>query len=1102
MIKHKEKKHKRVRIKKNKNLTIAAINPNGIKGRLDSIESLLTAVNIHIALISETKLTKNQKINIKGYKWIGKSRKHKEGGGVGILLSNEIAKHAKEDNSSDEEENLEALWITLECRPRNISIAVFYGPQENEKHEKVKEIYEKFENQIKQKSKNNEIIIGGDFNAKLAFDIDNTQQKESRNGKILQELTDRNNLEPITLNAEKGIWTRHEWNNKEKKSTVDYILTSRTIAKNVSHTIVDEEGSFRVKGKNDKGSDHNTLLTNIKVNNPRTKTSTEKWNVNNKPGWKEFNTRMKKVNQIQPFNKMDYTEVEQKILEMMRGTVGKMKIRTHKTRTPKNKEITENKKKRKETRKIFEKACREGNSKEKKEALEEYIAAQQTTRTAREEYEAKEAEKRINYLIEKTTIEPNTIWQARKRAKNSNEYDTITEDGTQLTNPDQTKAYIAHYFENLYQARLGTKEYEDTTKHIKETMENLKQQYHSQKTEDKPISEKELKDTIKRLKWRKSLGPDEIPNELFIEADSETRRTLLHIINKVHKSENIPISWLEGEIKRLYKGKGTKGKCSNERGITLASNVGKVYERILNERTKKEVQITKAQGGGIAGNATVDHLIVLNEAIRQIRQKGKTAYVIFLDVQKAYDKAWLDAILYVMHKNGISAKNLEMMRKTNSDLRARIRTKYGLTRKIKIKDSIRQGGVLSVIEYATLMDEITKELQEKKQGLTMKNGTTLHDLLWMDDVALIHEDPKMLQLMMDTTNHVAMKYHVEFGAPKCKVVRCGPGRKPKIELNGQVLEKVKAYKYLGVMINNKDYLEDQISNLKGKITACTQEILAETGNKEFNGKRMRAIWELIETTIIPIITYGSESWEPTKGEMEQIETIFNKALKTILHLPQQTPTAILLAETGFHSIELYINRRKIMHASRILKMEKDRLIQTTTNNDSLWIESIEQLKEKYSITNEQMIGDNEPLKKIIETKNREKFQQYIEREAAQKSKVKHWLEMKKGIIPSKREAYMSKLTRKQCSSIVKVRTRMLQVKVNHAASHSNKTCRLCKESVETQKHILTECPVTKDEINSIPYEKYFTETDREKMEKITNDIEKTVEILNSYQGNR
>lgn len=30
---------------------------------------------------------------------------------------------------------------------------------------------------------------------------------------------------------------------------------------------------------------------------------------------------------------------------------------------------------------------------------------------------------------------------------------------------------------------------------------------------------------------------------------------------------------------RLYKGKGVTGKCSNESGITQASNVGKVYER-------------------------------------------------------------------------------------------------------------------------------------------------------------------------------------------------------------------------------------------------------------------------------------------------------------------------------------------------------------------------------------------------------------------------------------------------------------------------------------------------------------------------------------------
>ena len=95
--------------------------------------------------------------------------------------------------------------------------------------------------------------------------------------------------------------------------------------------------------------------------------------------------------------------------------------------------------------------------------------------------------------------------------------------------------------------------------------------------------------------------------------------------------------------------------------------------------------------------------------------------------------------------------------------------------------------------------------------------------------------------------------------------------------------------------------------------------------------KMAAIWELVETIIIPIITYGSESWEPKKKEMTQIEAIFNKTLKTILQLPDQTPTATLLAETGFIPIELVV-KKKIMHANRVLTKEKMGLIQLITKD--------------------------------------------------------------------------------------------------------------------------------------------------------------------------
>ena len=56
---------------------------------------------------------------------------------------------------------------------------------------------------------------------------------------------------------------------------------------------------------------------------------------------------------------------------------------------------------------------------------------------------------------------------------------------------------------------------------------------------------------------------------------------------------------------------------------------------------------------------------------------------------------------------------------------------------------------------------------------------------------------------VDVTNHVALKYHIQFGAAKCKVIRKGKGRKSNLKLNGEVLEEVKVFIQQGL----KNYWE-------------------------------------------------------------------------------------------------------------------------------------------------------------------------------------------------------------------------------------------------------------------------------------------------------
>ena len=110
-----------------------------------------------------------------------------------------------DDSNVEEHRDLESKWIQVECRPQNISIGVVYGPQVNEKIEKVRQIYNALDIQIKQKSMNNKVILAGDFNAKLQVNDSHVKQEESINVKILNEIRKENSYYSISLDATQGM---------------------------------------------------------------------------------------------------------------------------------------------------------------------------------------------------------------------------------------------------------------------------------------------------------------------------------------------------------------------------------------------------------------------------------------------------------------------------------------------------------------------------------------------------------------------------------------------------------------------------------------------------------------------------------------------------------------------------------------------------------------------------------------------------------------------------------------------------------------------------------------------------------------------------------
>ena len=62
-------------------------------------------------------------------------------------------------------------------------------------------------------------------------------------------------------------WTRVNTKNSNKKSIIDYAICSKTLSKDIMKVLIDDQETYKIKGKNK--SDHNTIIIDIEktVNN-------------------------------------------------------------------------------------------------------------------------------------------------------------------------------------------------------------------------------------------------------------------------------------------------------------------------------------------------------------------------------------------------------------------------------------------------------------------------------------------------------------------------------------------------------------------------------------------------------------------------------------------------------------------------------------------------------------------------------------------------------------------------------------------------------------------------------------------------------------------
>lgn len=373
----------------------------------------------------------------------------------------------------------------------------------------------------------------------------------------------------------------------------------------------------------------------------------------------------------------------------------------------------------------------------------------------------------------------------------------------------------------------------------------------------------------------------------------------------------------------------------NYRGVTLLNVIGKIYARVLNTRLAAiaEPRIAKEQAGFITGRSTVDQVFILSDVIGRFRANGKNPrplYIAFLDIAKAYDTVWRDALWYKMDKMGVPRKLRKVIEELVSDSVVSVRINGERSGSFTIRIGLRQGCVLSPLLFDIYINDFFDEVKSATAGVNIHLPETaskhyhayyLHSLLFADDVALLADSPEKLQHLLDRFSHWCNKWRMVISVPKSKFMVLNHPEHldtPSFSIPDRgELERVSEFKYLGVWLSEDGTWDVDAKKKLARYNEACRAAHAVLHNRLLKLWTRTRVWAAL---CRPHLEYAAEVIRLPEGSRtwKKLCSAQFRTLKSILGLPASTANELVLAETALASLPARYEQAHLSYRVRLL----------------------------------------------------------------------------------------------------------------------------------------------------------------------------------------
>ena len=393
---------------------------------------------------------------------------------------------------------------------------------------------------------------------------------------------------------------------------------------------------------------------------------------------------------------------------------------------------------------------------------------------------------------------------------------------------------------------------------------------------NKPTRE-EIKKAIAHMKNGKVAGPDGIPAEA-LKADVNTSVEMLYsLFEEIWEKEEIPAEWKEGYLIKIPK-KGDLSRCDNYRGITLLSVPGKILNRIILERMKGKVDQTlrEQQAGFRQDRSCTDQIATLRIIVEQSIEWNSSLYINFVDYEKAFDSVDRETLWKVLRHYGVPKKLVNMIKNSYEGMSCRVIHEGQLTKNFEVRTGVRQGCLLSPFLFILVIDWVMKTAtKEKRNGIQWTMLTQLDDLDFADDLALLSHSHRQMQ---DKTTELALiseRVGLKINKRKTKILRTNATCETPIMLEGETLDEVKDFRYLGSIVDTHGGTEADVKKRISKARVAFH-LLSNVWKSKVIGETTKI--RLFNTNVKSVWLYGAETWRINKTTLIRIQTFVNHCL--------------------------------------------------------------------------------------------------------------------------------------------------------------------------------------------------------------------------------